>query len=101
MKTRKLVSLLAAALVWVVFTGSASAQDEAVPDAGEAMEATGGSDVVYKKETVYDFDGDDVEGAIVRPDEANISGEQHGKTSSLIQIRTDFVPEMIRSVERI
>lgn len=83
-------------------TNVAFAQDEALPEAGEAMDSAGGSDnVVYKKESVYDFEADDVEGTIVRPDEANISGEQHGKTSSLIQIRTDFIPELIRSVERI
>ena len=46
-------------------------------------------------------EGDDVEGALVKPDEANISGEQHSKTSSLIRIRQDFIPEMLKSVEDI
>lgn len=79
----------------------AFAQD-ALPTAGEAMGGGGGGgDVVYKKETVYDFDGDDVEGALVKPDEANITGEQHAKTSSLIRIRQDFIPEMLKSVEDI
>lgn len=76
------------------------AQDD-LPSAGEAMGGTGGGDVVYKKETVYDFEGDDVEGALVKPDEANITGEQHSKTSSLIRIRQDFIPEMLKSVEDI
>lgn len=76
------------------------AQD-ALPTAGEAMGGGESGDVVYKKETVYDFDGDDVEGALVKPDEANITGEQHSKTSSLIKIRQDFIPEMLKSVEDI
>lgn len=77
------------------------AQD-ALPTAGEAMGGGGGpGDVVYKKETTYDFEADDVEGALVKPDEANITGEQHGKTSSLIKIRQDFIPEMLKSVEDI
>ena len=83
-----------------LLAGPASAQDG--PTAGEAMEGGGGdSNVVYKKETEYDFEGDDVEGALVKPDEANIRADQHGKTSSLIRIRQDFIPEMLKSVEDI
>lgn len=67
----------------------------------EATREGGGGDsgVVYKKETVYDFDDDLVEGALVKPDGTLIGGELHGKTSSLIKIRADFIPEMIKSVE--
>jgi hypothetical protein len=87
--------------VFVALPQMAFAQD-ALPTAGEAMGGGGsGGDVTYKKETVYDFEGDDVEGALVKPDEANITGEQHSKTSSLIRIRQDFIPEMLKSVEDI
>ena len=78
---------------------SASAQD--APKAGEATGGTSTGDVQYKKETSYDFEGDDVEGALVKPDGAGIKGEKHGKTSSLIQIRGDFIPELLKSVEDI
>lgn len=88
------------AFVIMAVPSFAAAQD-ALPTAGEAMGGTQGGDVVYKKETVYDFEGDDVEGALVKPDEANITGEQHSKTSSLIKIRQDFIPEMLKSVEDI
>jgi hypothetical protein len=76
---------------------TALAQD-ALPRAGSA---TGGdeSGVVYKKETVYDFEDDFVEGALVKPDGSMLSGELHGKMSSLIKVRSDFIPEMIKSVE--
>ena len=71
---------------------------------GPVPEATGdgnvGADgVVYKKETVYDFDDDLVEGALVKPDGERFMGETGSRTSSLIKIRLDFIPEMIKSVE--
>ena len=86
-------ALLAAAFV-MACAGLASAQ-EPLPEAG------GGDDpgVVYKKETSYDFEDDLVEGSLVKPDGALVGGELHGKTSSLIKIRADFIPEMIKSVE--
>jgi hypothetical protein len=95
---KKFLGIVAFAVLTV--PAVAFAQD-ALPTAGEAMGNTGGGDVQYKKETVYDFEGDDVEGNLVKPDEANITGETHGKTSSLIKIRQDFIPEMLKSVEDI
>ena len=90
-------------VVWValaiVFSSTAATAQDALPTAGEATGGAAEENVIYKKETVYDFEGDDVEGALVRPDEANIQGEQHSKTSSLIKIRADFVPELLKSVE--
>ena len=93
---RSLSALVVAAAMLIPSVGFS--QDEG-PTAGEATGNATQDDVVYKKETEYDFEGDDVEGALVKPDEANITGEQHGKTSSLIQIRADFIEEMVKSVE--
>ena len=95
---KKFIAVTTLVIMTIPFV--ATAQD-ALPTAGEAMGGATGGDVVYKKETVYDFDGDDVEGSLVKPDEANITGEQHSKTSSLIKIRQDFIPEMLKSVEDI
>ncbi len=53
----------------------------------------------YKETTTYDFKGDSVTGNLVKPSNENIQGETHGKTSSLIDIRSDFIPEMLKSVE--
>lgn len=50
-------------------------------------------------ETTYDFDGDTVEGALLRPEGDLMGSTRHGKKSSLINIRADFIPEMIRSVQ--
>lgn len=77
----------------------AAAQDS-MPSAGEARSGGGGGgNTVYKETTTYDFEADDVTGNLVKPDESNIQGEQHGKTSSLIDIRSDFIPEMLKTVE--
>jgi hypothetical protein len=95
---KRVMSLVVACAVMTVFSAGAWAQD-GMPTAGEAMGGADDGGVSYKKETVYDFDGDDVEGALVKPSEANIGGERRGKTSSLIKIRQDFIPEMMKSVE--
>ena len=74
-----------------VFAGSlALAQDR-----GEAPS------VKYKKKTVYDFDDDLVEGELQRPDGEFIDTQRRAKHSSLITIRADFIPEMLKSAEDI
>jgi hypothetical protein len=77
---------------------SAAAQDLPAPEVGKTQT---GPDVQYKEKTVYDFEGDDVTGSLIKPDGENITGETHGKTSSLIKIRSDFIPEMLQSVENL
>lgn len=78
---------LAVTLLFLSVATAGFAQDEAE---GEAE----------PEETVYDFEGDTVEGALMRPDGDLMSGQRHGKESSLIDIRADFIPEMIRSVHQ-
>jgi hypothetical protein len=86
------------AMVAAVFMGPGVVYAQGLPTAGAARGAQD-DDVVYQSETTYDFDGDDVEGNLVRPDGESITGERRGKTSSLINIRSDFIPEMLKSVE--
>ena len=82
------------ALFLLGMTGTAFAQDPAPQAGGES-----GDGVVYEEETTYDFEDDFVEGELVRPDGELIGGQRHGKESRLIQIREDFIPEMVQSVE--
>jgi hypothetical protein len=56
-------------------------------------------DVKYKQKTVYDFEDDIVEGALVRPDGTYVDTRRKTKVSSLIKIRENFIPEMVKSVE--
>ncbi len=58
-------------------------------------------DVKYKKKTVYDFDDDVVEGELQRPDGEFVDTRRKAKHSTLIKIRQDFIPEMLKSAEDI
>lgn len=57
--------------------------------------------VVYKKKTEFDFEDDVVEGSFVRPEGDYIDSRRGGRYSSLIRIRENFVPEMLKSAEDI
>jgi hypothetical protein len=76
------------------------ARTQNLPEAGAAQKkGEGGDGGNYKETTSYDFKGDSVTGNLVKPSNENIQGTTHGKTSSLIDIRSDFIPEMLKSVE--
>jgi hypothetical protein len=64
-------------------------------------ERGGAPDVKYKKKTVYDFDDDLVEGELQRPDGEFVDTRRKAKHSSLIKIRENFIPEMLKSAEDI
>lgn len=92
---------IAMAVLTLVGIGSASAQDQqgGAAAAGAAPAAGAASGVQYKQKTVYDFDDDTVEGDLVRPDGEMIDSTKKAKHSSLIKIRENFIPEMLKSVE--
>lgn len=81
---RKLVSALALLLL---VGGTSFAQ----PKGGDK----GGAGKVK----VYDFSGDTIEGDLVKPEGTDVSVTDFGKHSSLIKIRKDFIPEIIKSAE--
>jgi hypothetical protein len=66
-----------------------------------AQDTGGGGGVQYKQKTVYDFDDDVVEGDLVRPDGEFAEVRSKAKHSSLIKIRENFIPEMLKSAEDI
>ncbi len=68
-----------------------------LPTAVGFAQESGGT--VYESETNYDFDAEQIDGSVVRPDADLIGGQRSRRQSSLIRIRMDFVPEMIKSVE--
>jgi hypothetical protein len=88
--SRKLIGLFAG-VVLLAASGSVFAQAAAGGDAN----------VQYKSKTVYDFDDDVVEGDLVRPDGEFVDTRKGAKHSSLIKIRENFIPEMIKSAEDI
>jgi hypothetical protein len=92
MKRTLLAALAAASLAGIA--SPALAAPAAPPPAG-------GDNVTYKSKTVYDFDDDVVEGDLVRPDGEFVDSRKAAKHSSLIKIRADFIPEMLKSAEDI
>lgn len=89
----------------VAFVGGAGRALAADPPAGgdEKAAAAGGDDAQtsYKAKTVYDFEDDTVEGDLQRPDGELVSAQKKAEHSSLIEIRKDFIPEMLKTLEDI
>ena len=66
---------------------------------GVAMAQPAKADAKAGKVKVYDFSGDTIEGDLVKPEGTDVSVTDFGKHSSLIKIRTHFIPEIIKSAE--
>ena len=92
MKLLRLTVVLAASVGVLGVAGNAFAQ----------AKATGGDEnTTYKAKTVYDFEDDMVEGDLQRPDGELVNSLKKTEHSSLIEIRKDFIPEMLKSLEDI
>jgi hypothetical protein len=72
---------------------------QAKADAPAAAAPAADDNVQYKAKTVYDFEDDTVEGDLQRPDGELVSSQKKAEHSSLIEIRKDFIPEMLKSLE--
>ena len=63
----------------------------------------GGTAIAQPKDAgkvkVYDFSGDTIEGDLVKPEGTDLNARDFAKHSSLIKIRKDFIPEIIKSAE--
>jgi hypothetical protein len=93
-----LLGLMGAALC-VAAISPVFAQNKAAT--GAAAGGGGDENTTYKAKTVYDFEDDMVEGDLQRPDGELINGIKRTEHSSLIEIRKDFIPEMLKSLEDI
>ena len=85
---RKLVMILVLGLSTIAF-----AQKKDAPAKGG--EGGGG------KVKVYDFSGDTIEGDLIKPEGSTVDARDFAKHSSLIRIRKDFIPEIIKSADDI
>ena len=83
---RKLVLVFA---VLALAAGTSFAQG-----AKKGADAGGGGKV-----KVYDFSGDTIEGDLIKPEGSTVDARDFAKHSSLIRIRKDFIPEIIKSAE--
>ena len=84
---RKLVSLFA--VLTLAFVARTAQADDKKGGGGDK----GG------KVKVYDFSGDTIEGDLVKPEGSTVDARDFAKHSSLIRIRKDFIPEIIKSAE--
>ena len=62
----------------------------------KAKDAGGGGGGKVK---VYDFSGDTIEGDLIKPEGSTVDARDFAKHSSLITIRKDFIPEIIKSAQ--
>jgi hypothetical protein len=67
------------------------AQDEAPAAEGEAG-------VIYRQRTVYSFEGDTIDGDLMRPDGAYIEARKEIQHSNLIRVRDNFRAKILESV---
>lgn len=96
--------LLALAVGLLVLPSVAFAQAKATAGGKAAAggAAAGGEESAqYKAKTTYDFEDDMVEGDLQRPDGELVDSMRKVKHASLIEIRKDFIPEMLKSLEDI
>lgn len=89
------VALAAAITVLAVpAAGTAHAQPAPAKTSDKGKEQAAGSKV-----KVYDFSGDTIEGDLIRPEGTTVDARDFAKHASLIRIRTNFIPEIIKSAE--
>ena len=62
--------------------------------------AAGGT-MLYQKTTKYIFDDEVVPVELGRLDDMIVDGRDYARFGSLIQVRADFIPELIKSAEDI
>ena len=58
-----------------------------------------GSDAGYQKEKSYNFDGDNIEGDLVKQDGDFVETRNFAVHTSLIKIRDNFIKEIVKSAE--
>jgi len=87
------------ALIALVGASRSAFADDKAAAGGAAADKGGDDNVQYKAKTVYDFEDDTVEGDLQRPDGELVSSQKKAEHSSLIEIRKDFIPEMLKSLE--
>jgi len=88
------------ALLSIGFASPALAADSRTAAAAAAPSQAQASQAKESKAvTHYDFEDDQVEGDLQRPDGELISSIPKAKEPSLIEIRKNFIPEILKMVE--
>jgi hypothetical protein len=88
---KKLITVLSV----VLFATVAAAQPAPKGGGGDK----GGGNAGNGKVKVYDFSGDTIEGDLIKPEGSTVDARDFAKHSSLIKIRTSFIPEILKSAQ--
>jgi hypothetical protein len=94
---RKIIGSLVGGLAVVALLASPSLADD--KKGGGKAAAGGDAGGGGKGVKVYDFSGDTIEGDLIKPEGSTVDARDFAKHSSLIRIRKDFIPEIIKSAE--
>jgi len=90
-------TLLSIVTATLLLASTAFAQKGGAP--APAPAGGGGGDKGNGKVKVYDFSADTIEGDLIKPEGSTVDARDFAKHSSLIRIRTNFIPEIIKSAE--
>lgn len=66
-----------------------------------AAGATAQTPPAESSDRVLDFEGDVIETSFLKPDASLIEGELRKEGTSLLKVRKDFIPELVKSAEDI
>lgn len=66
-----------------------------------AQDGDGDRQVKYKERTEIDFEGVDVSGELVKPSGSLLVDRKKAQFNPMIQLRTDFNPEMRESINEV
>jgi hypothetical protein len=88
----RLLSFTAIVCLCVGIAGGVAAADDKKPP------PSSGGDKNAKVKT-YDFSGDTIEGDLIKPEGSTVDARDFAKHGSLIKIRKDFIPEILKSAE--
>ena len=87
---RRVTQFLLATAATLCFALPATAMAAPGGDDDSAMQGSSGG------ATVYDFEDDNVDGEVLSPDGALITGRGRSKHANMITIRPHFIPELIK-----
>jgi hypothetical protein len=94
---KNLRAILAAAIAISLGSATAALADDKAPK--PAAKAAPAAAAATPKTKVYDFSGDTIEGELIKPEGSSVDARDFAKHSSLIRIRKDFIPEIVKSAE--
>lgn len=96
---QKILGVLVVALAAITVPAIAGPGGTAHAQPAAKTSDKGNDKAAGSKVKVYDFSGDTIEGDLIRPEGTTVDARDFAKHSSLIRIRTNFIPEIIKSAE--